>query len=658
MEKDLDGPELLRMAVRESRLTQAQLDDCVAESGRAGGGATPVSVALAKGWLTESSLAELRARLAEELAVPTVRDSAVRMVCSACGQRFAIPYQEVRGEFRCTACSGALAVESPSPGAPSTGVQTPSWATPSTYSRTPSKLPDDVEKQAADPRNRIGKYVLMKLLGKGGMGEVYHAFDSVMHRFVAIKIPRAIGEEEIRRLYIEAQGAGRLSHPNIAGVYEVAETDGRHYIAMQYIHGTTVEQRIQKNRVRDAREIARWVRDAALAVHFANQNGVIHRDLKPANIMIDGEDRIFVMDFGLAKVQSDGGGGTVSGMILGTPAYMPPEQANGRQNLVDTCSDCYALGATLYALVTGRRPYLGDQMVDVLVQVVQSDPPAPRSLDPKIPQELEAIILKAMTKDRHYRYATPKDLADELDRFLKGEPIKAKRSTITQRARKAIVRHRSNAVAGIALLLAGVVGILLVRSGGGNPAPPPKPPADPAAAWRPLFATLKKAVAADSFDPAAAKRLLDRAAREFPGEKADVDEFLASERRVVTTWLEGLARNRWIERRDAVARYRAWLAFLGAPTAAADAMLAWRGTCTIRLHVLPWAELDGVMAGALPREDRFTPCILKDVEIAGDYIELRHESAGSFRIPTDRFADGRAYSVEGTLPAIEVTEDK
>jgi hypothetical protein len=375
--------------------------------------------------------------------------------------------------------------------------------------------------------------------------------------------------------------------------------------------------------------------------------------------MIDEAGRIFVMDFGLAKVQSDGGGATVSGMVLGTPAYMPPEQASGSNHLVDTCSDTYALGATLYALLTGRRPYLGAQMIDVLIQVVQTEPPTPRSLDPKIPHELEAIVLKAMSRERRYRFANPRELADDLDRFLKGEPITAKRATITQRARKVMARHRSNAVAGVALALAVLVGLLLVRGGGKDPTRPPVgPPPTPAAPWRPLFAELKKALAADTFEPADAKRLLARAVQEFPGERADVDEFLASERRVVTSWLDGLPKIRWIQNRDAIAKRRAWLDFVRAPTSAADAMLAWRGTCTIRLHVLPWAELEGPMADALPPEERCTPCLLKEVEIAGDYLDLRHASAGTYRIPTARFVNGKSYSVEGTLPAVVVSEDK
>ncbi len=313
---------------------------------------------------------------------------------------------------------------------------------------TPASLPPDVEKALQDPAKRFGKYVLVRLLGKGGMGEVFLAWDSSLARHVALKFLSGQAVLEKARFLREAQLAARLKHPHIVSVYEAGEIEGRAYIALEYVQGRTLDAcdlPLEKS--------LSVMADAAEAVHHAHEQGVIHRDLKPQNLMLDAKGRVYVMDFGLALQVEAPSGMSLSGAILGTPAFMSPEQARGEREKVDRRSDVYSLGTTLYALLTGRPPASGKAVLDVIQKVAEGRIEAPRKKKPSIPAEVETLVLKAMELEPPRRYATALEMAQDLRRYLQGEAIEARPASTVYRARKKLLKHRWVALASAAAIL-------------------------------------------------------------------------------------------------------------------------------------------------------------------------------------------------------------
>ena len=291
---------------------------------------------------------------------------------------------------------------------------------------------------------RAGKFIPTRLLGCGGMGEVWKAWQTDLGRWVAMKFLRTEGAEDIERFVREAQTAGALKHPNIVGIHEIGEHDGRHFIAMDFIDGESLAQlRLQP------REAAERISEAAQAVDFAHAKGIVHRDLKPANLMLDAGEarRIYVMDFGLARQVKAGTTMTMSGTVVGTPAYMPPEQARGEK--ADARSDVYALGATLHELLAGRPPFEGDNVFAILEKVVAEDPPT-------LPGELGVIVAKAMEKDPARRYQSARAFAADLRRHLAGEPIVAKPAGVATKLAKWMRRHPAIAATGAVAVLSAV----------------------------------------------------------------------------------------------------------------------------------------------------------------------------------------------------------
>lgn len=307
----------------------------------------------------------------------------------------------------------------------------------------------------------FGDYELLEEIARGGMGVVYKARQSSLKRIVAIKMIRAgelAGETEIKRFHTEAEAAAQLQHPNIVAIHEIGEHEGRQYFSMNFIAGKNLAQFADGKPVAP-RLAAEWLQAIAGAVQYAHQRGVLHRDLKPQNIMLDAERRPCVTDFGLAKNLAVDSSLTASGIVMGSPNYMSPEQARGLNDLVGSASDVYSLGAILYELLTGRPPFQGKSAMDTMSQVVNDEPIPPRSINPAAPLDLESICLKCLEKDPARRYPTARELELDLSRFLAGEPVQAKPANAFRKTISWFRRHRWVASAIVSVLLLTLAGL-------------------------------------------------------------------------------------------------------------------------------------------------------------------------------------------------------
>jgi len=284
------------------------------------------------------------------------------------------------------------------------------------------------------PPCEFGEYQLEAELGRGGMGVVYQALQPSLGRSVALKMLRSgdgASDEEVSRFRLEAEAAARLEHPHIVPLYEVGEVSSRPYFTMKLVRGTTLAKRLADGPMppREAAEVLAVVADA---IEFAHRHGVLHRDLKPSNILIDEQNRPHVSDFGLAKQVDSAASLTRSGAVIGTPAYMPPEQAAGGRGDLGPASDVYSLGAILYQMLTGRPPFQAASPVDTVLLVLEQDPLPPRVLNPKVDRDLEIIALRCLQKLPELRYATAGELAADLRAYLAGEPIAARSGAFRQ----------------------------------------------------------------------------------------------------------------------------------------------------------------------------------------------------------------------------------
>jgi serine/threonine-protein kinase len=304
------------------------------------------------------------------------------------------------------------------------------------------------------PRD-FGPYELIRELGRGGMGVVYEARQKGLDRSVAVKMILAshlASPELVRRFQAEAKAAARLRHSNIVHIHDVGQLNGQDFFAMEYIEGQSLAERIAQGPVGqvanlpqfrqvsnlphgknvDLQTAVRLVATVARAVEHLHQQGIVHRDLKPSNILLDCDGQPYVTDFGLAKVFAPGSDVTATGVIAGTPSYMAPEQASGRRADIGPATDVYSLGAILYELLTGRPPFRAETALDTLMEVLSGDPVLPRTLNPRIPRGLELICIKCLEKAPPDRYASAAALADDLERFARGEALQARPPTLVQ----------------------------------------------------------------------------------------------------------------------------------------------------------------------------------------------------------------------------------
>ncbi len=304
---------------------------------------------------------------------------------------------------------------------------------------------------APPPPPAVADYLILGEVGQGSMGVVYKARHRSLHRLTALKMlrPSAADAREAARFRAEAEVLARLEHPNVVRIYEVGEYEGRPFFALEFVSGGSLEAKL-RGAPQPPRRAAELAETLARAVHAAHQAGVVHRDLKPANVLLTEDGTPKVTDFGLAKRLDGGPTQTKTGEILGTPSYMAPEQARGKNAAVGPRTDVYALGAILYEMLTGRPPFRGETVWDTLEQVVHREPAPPRQLAPRVPRDLETICLKCLQKEPARRYGSAAELADDLRRFRNGESIRARPTSAAERVWKC-VRRRPAAAATVAV---------------------------------------------------------------------------------------------------------------------------------------------------------------------------------------------------------------
>ncbi len=300
----------------------------------------------------------------------------------------------------------------------------------------------------------FGRYVQLRLIGRGGMARVYRGYDPTLGRTVALKLLN----DESERLMLEARSQARVEHENVCKVFEVGEVEGKKYICMQHVEGQTLAEAAQEMNLTEKVEVMRKISDA---VHAAHKQGLVHRDIKPGNIMLEktesGSWKPYILDFGLARMQT-APGITQKGVVIGTPHYMPPEQAKSEP--IDTRSDVYSLGATLYELIANKPPFTGTTP-EVILQVINADPVSLHKIVKQISPDLETIVMKCLEKEPFARYQSAKALANDLERYLDGEPIAARPVSLSTRIWKKAKKNRVATVISSAALVV-TVGLIIL----------------------------------------------------------------------------------------------------------------------------------------------------------------------------------------------------
>ncbi|MEZ6088767.1 MAG: serine/threonine-protein kinase, partial [Pirellulaceae bacterium] len=341
---------------------------------------------------------------------------------------------------------------------------------PETIDPTSDFSPNPVAPSSAKTRLsasslRIDDYEIVGEIARGGMGIVYKAWDVKLKCFLALKTivsGELASESNLYRFQREAEATAKLRHPNIVRIHRVGECNGLHYFTMDFITGPTLQQLAKKQALSESDSV-RLTIEICDAIAYAHKNGVLHRDLKPSNVLTDETGRAMVTDFGLAKCLEDDSDFSHTGQAIGTPSYMPPEQAAGRKSEIGFQSDVYSIGALLFHLLTGRAPFVGETHHSIIHQVLESEAISPRRINPTISPSLDVICLKCLQKESSRRYATALDLKQDLERFSLGYPVLARRASPLDRLRSWCRRNRAVASMIVITFVAIVIGITMTR---------------------------------------------------------------------------------------------------------------------------------------------------------------------------------------------------
>ncbi|HLY09376.1 MAG TPA: serine/threonine-protein kinase [Planctomycetota bacterium] len=554
-------------------------------------------------------------------------------------------------------------------------------------------IPADALPFVDDPSKQLGSYILVKQIGKGGMGAVWKAWDRKLTRWVAIKFLLVSEEEDVARFQREAKLAARLRHPNIAPIYEVGEAPAsqagdqtRHYLVMEYIDGQTMASATAL----PVQEVLDLFMKVAQGLEAAHKAGVVHRDLKPANIMLTSDKWPYIMDFGLAKAIQGESSLSVSGAVMGTPAYMPPEQAQGQLDKIDAQSDVYSLGATMYAVLCKKQPFTGQTPMEILMKVCKDEPPPLKSHVPEMADEVEKIVLKAMAKEKSDRYASSQALADDLKRYLSNQEIEAKGPSSLKMAAKSVKRNVWPLIVGVIVLVAGgVIAFLATRKQPevviSTPPPPPPPvvvttpPVEDtsgkkAAEWYTAWIKLTESLDYDDWK-AGDGGLVDRVNKQLltlktdaPLRQPDVYDWFDRQITKAETTLSRVVAGGGEEKRGAAARMVAWFDMIqgaakgvdflkrqvdsvGKSRAEAARIANYKGSFTLKIFIGPYAEVTKVTRNGkdVPISQRVTPLLLGGLEIGDFEIELSHPQLGKkvVTIPEKQLKDGKGYQISG-----------
>src|SRR5437667_400843 len=326
---------------------------------------------------------------------------------------------------------------------------------------------DKTTARAAELLGELGDYELLEEVGRGGQGVVFRARQKSLNRTVALKVislGQWASKAHLKRFRLEAEAAARLEHPGIVPIHEVGERDGQCYFSMKFIEGGQLDE-VVKQTPMSIRHAVELITKVARTVHYAHQHGILHRDIKPGNILLDGKGEPHLTDFGLARLVESESSVTHTLDVIGTPSYMAPEQAVGNNAAVSSATDVYGLGAVLYQLLTGQPPFAGGATYETIKLLLDTEPRQPRLLNPKIDGDLSTICLKCLEKDPKRRYSSALALAEDLERWLKHEPIQGRRTGIFARGKKWVRRNPSIAVmAAMLLALAVPLGVMVWKS--------------------------------------------------------------------------------------------------------------------------------------------------------------------------------------------------
>ncbi|MBI2919600.1 MAG: tetratricopeptide repeat protein [Planctomycetes bacterium] len=443
-----------RTALEKEFISTAQLEECLDERDRRRAGGEDVrlgEILIRRGVLTAQGF----------LDVLGIQDLGLR-VCLACGRVYDVSGQPSDVKLRCVKCGVELGHAPAGPRkAPGTG----------SGIRPAVQVPSDT-------RPRLGKYALTREIGVGGVAVVYEAEDPELKRKVALKVLKEseTGPRVIARLHREAAIAAQLAHPNIVAIHEVAMARDQfgasvHFIAMDYIEGTTLAHVLAARKTPLA-ELLRMLEDTSRAVAHAHSKGVVHRDLKPSNVLVDKNGRVVLTDFGVAHAESFNTKLTRTQAVMGTPQYMSPEQVQGKTSDINERTDVYSLGVMLYEMLTGRMPFEADVVADLYRRILEDEPKRPSTISRHADDELEAICLKAMEKRAEDRYPGAHELAEDLARHRRGDPVQARAVPGWKRLRRRLAKNRAVLIpTGIAVLLGLVIGSVAVAAITGAPDP-------------------------------------------------------------------------------------------------------------------------------------------------------------------------------------------